>query len=103
MNLESQLELASERGATRAIAIVVQQLASSLALSVMRPEDDVVLTLEDAAAWLCVDENTLRGQARAGTVPGAKVGTQWRFHKAALRRYLDPSLLRLEPLLNAAD
>lgn len=96
MTLEQQLENAAARGATRAVQLVVSQLSNQLGLVVMRPEDDAVLTLEEAAAWLHVDPDTLRGQARSGTVPAARLGVQWRFHKAALRRYLDPHLIHLD-------
>jgi len=47
-----------------------------------------VLTLEEAAAYLRVHPRTLRLQATQGTVPGAKIGRVWRFHKHQLEQWL---------------
>jgi excisionase family DNA binding protein len=103
MTLEQQLEAAAQRGATRAVTLVLQQVTNQLGLLVIRPEDDTVLTLEESAAFLRVDPDTMRQLLRSEQISAAKVGNQWRIHKAALRRYLDPQILRLELLAQAAD
>ncbi|HEY8394944.1 MAG TPA: helix-turn-helix domain-containing protein [Thermaerobacter sp.] len=47
-----------------------------------------VMTVAEAAAYLRVDERTVRRLLRAGRLPGRKVGREWRLHKAALDRFL---------------
>ena len=55
---------------------------------VHRSPDPEVLTLEQAAELLQVDADTVRTLAREGTLPGRKVGREWRFARAALLRWL---------------
>jgi excisionase family DNA binding protein len=50
--------------------------------------DAEVLTVEQAAELLQVDADTVRTLAREGTLPGRKVGREWRFARAALLRWL---------------
>ena len=52
-----------------------------------RPDAEV-LTVEQAAELLQVDADTVRTLAREGTLPGRKVGREWRFARAALLRWL---------------
>ncbi len=47
-----------------------------------------VLTLAEAAAFLRVPADALRGDAAAGRVPGRLVGGDWRFHRAGLLDWL---------------
>ncbi|MBI4442899.1 MAG: helix-turn-helix domain-containing protein [Acidobacteria bacterium] len=47
-----------------------------------------ILTLEEAASYLRVHPQTVYRRLRAGTLPGAKVGDQWRLRKADLDDYL---------------
>jgi excisionase family DNA binding protein len=51
-------------------------------------EDQVVLTLEEAAELLRVDPKQMRKLAANGEVPGRKVGNQWRFSRAGLLNWL---------------
>ena len=51
------------------------------------PDPDV-LTVEQAAELLQVDADTVRTLAREGTLPGRRVGREWRFARAALLRWL---------------
>lgn len=37
------------------------------------------LNLEDAAAFVGLHPNTLQARAKAGEIPGAKPGKEWRF------------------------
>lgn len=50
--------------------------------------DRDVLTLDEAAAYLRVHPRTLRTKASAGTIPGAKIGKVWRFHRGQLETWL---------------
>ena len=50
--------------------------------------DPEVLTVEQAAELLQVDADTVRVLAREGTLPGRKVGREWRFARTALLRWL---------------
>jgi len=52
-------------------------------------EEDKVLTLEEAAAFLRLNPEVLRRKAREGKVPAAKVGRQWRFRLRRLLEWLD--------------
>ncbi len=49
---------------------------------------DKVLTLEEAAKFLQLHQDTVTRLALAGEIPGRKIGWKWRFSKAALERYL---------------
>ena len=48
-----------------------------------------VITLQEAAKILCVHPLTLRNLCKAGRVPGAKVGKQWRFRRSSLLTFVD--------------
>jgi excisionase family DNA binding protein len=47
-----------------------------------------VLTLDEAAQLLRVDERTVRELALRGELPGRKLGRAWRFSRAALLEWL---------------
>ena len=47
-----------------------------------------VLTAEEAAELLRTDAATVIGMAENGTLPGRKLGDDWRFARAALLRWL---------------
>lgn len=51
-------------------------------------EADPVLDAEGAAQLLHVSTKTLLKSARAGEIPGRKVGREWRFARTALMEYL---------------
>ena len=55
---------------------------------VAAPADPEVLTVEQAAALLQVDADTVRALAREGDLPGRKVGREWRFSRAAVLAWL---------------
>lgn len=50
--------------------------------------EDEVLTLEEAAAFLKVSETLVYQLARSGSLPGRKVGREWRFLRSALLEWL---------------
>lgn len=51
-------------------------------------EDKEVLTAEEAALLLRVSTKTILALARAGVLPGEKVGRAWRFVRADLLEYV---------------
>ena len=54
-----------------------------------RPYDDGdVLTTAQLARLLQIDERTVRRLARAGDLPGRKLGGEWRFSRAAVLGWL---------------
>lgn len=59
-----------------------------------------IMTAQEAATYLRVSLSTLRRRARAGDIPGAKVGRRWRFCKADLDRWLSEGGDRYEELVD---
>lgn len=55
-------------------------------------EDHEVLTADEAAALLRVSTKTVLALARAGTLPGEKVGRAWRFVKTDVLAYVRGAL-----------
>lgn len=47
-----------------------------------------ILTAKEAAEFLRVSPNTVKSKARAGELPAAKIGREWRFRKADLDEWL---------------
>jgi excisionase family DNA binding protein len=47
-----------------------------------------VLTLAEAARYLRVKKATLQDLVEQGSVPGRKVGSEWRFFRGALQAWL---------------
>ena len=56
------------------------------------PEDQEVLTADEAAALLRVSTKTVLALARAGSLPGEKVGRAWRFVKSDVLAYVRGSV-----------
>jgi excisionase family DNA binding protein len=54
----------------------------------MAEPQDTVLTIEELADYLKLSKSTLYHLARRGDFPGQKVGRHWRFHKAAIDKWL---------------
>jgi len=53
---------------------------------VEKPGD--VLTIDELSGYLKIPKSTLYKLVREGKVPCRKVGRHWRFHKAAIDRWL---------------
>jgi excisionase family DNA binding protein len=72
---------------------VRQHLASDDGLVVgraaLRENPPEVLTLEEAAALLRVEDAALLEIAERGDIPGQRIGQQWRFSRTALLAWLD--------------
>jgi excisionase family DNA binding protein len=49
---------------------------------------DDVMTIEELAAYLKLSKSSLYQFARAGKVPGVKIGEQWRFQKSAIDEWM---------------
>lgn len=67
-----------------------------------------VMTIDDLAVYLKIPKSTLYKLAQKGAIPSLKVGRHWRFHKAAVDRWLEEAhprrdkesdLLRRDPIL----
>jgi len=54
----------------------------------MAESQDTVLTIDQLAEYLKLSKSTLYHLARRGEVPGQKIGRHWRFHKAAIDKWL---------------
>ena len=53
-----------------------------------RADDGEVMTLEEAAALLRVNDAAIREQAETGLVPARRLGEEWRFSRSALLAWL---------------
>ena len=49
---------------------------------------DTIMTIAELAVYLKLSRSTLYHLARAGRVPGVKVGRHWRFHREAIDRWV---------------
>ena len=49
---------------------------------------DTIMTIGELALYLKLSRSTLYHLARAGKVPGVKVGRHWRFHREAIDRWV---------------
>jgi excisionase family DNA binding protein len=59
--------------------------------------DDRLMTVRQLAAYLSVNERTVLKLVSEGTLPGVKVGSQWRFRKAMIDTWLDDQMLGVVP------
>ena len=59
--------------------------------------EDRLMTVKQLAAYLNVNERTALKLVSDGTVPGVKVGSQWRFRKAMIDTWLDDQMLGVLP------
>lgn len=55
------------------------------------------MTLRQVGAYLNVNERTVLKLVSEGTLPGVKIGNQWRFRKAMLDAWLDDQMLGVAP------
>lgn len=51
-------------------------------------QPDDVMTTDELAAYLKLSKSSLYPFARAGKVPGVKIGEQWRFQKSAIDEWM---------------
>lgn len=55
------------------------------------------MTARQVAGYLSVNERTVLKLVSEGTLPGVKIGNQWRFRKAMLDAWLDDQMLGVTP------
>jgi excisionase family DNA binding protein len=60
------------------------------------------MTIKQLADYLNVNERTVLKLVSEGTVPGVKIGNQWRFRKAMIDTWLDDQMLGVTPRYLAA-
>jgi excisionase family DNA binding protein len=63
----------------------------------MSTADDRLLTIKQLASYLNVNERTVLKLVTEGSLPGVKVGNQWRFRKAMIDTWLDDQMLGVVP------
>ncbi len=54
--------------------------------------DKEILTAKEVAQYLSIHPLTVHKYARAGKIPAFKIGTDWRFHKKYLERWIRQKL-----------
>jgi PTS system nitrogen regulatory IIA component len=54
---------------------------------------DSILTIRDMAEFLKMNERTVLRMAQTGAIPAAKIGSQWRFKRELIDRWLDTKML----------
>ncbi len=69
-------------------AHAASQSGEEIATAPVLPDPPEVLTADEAALLLRLDEAALLNLAQTGQVPGRRVGNQWRFSRAALLGWL---------------
>lgn len=56
--------------------------------SAMHVTPSVMMTLEEVARYLRLHTSTIYRLARAGVIPGVKIGGQWRFNQERVDKWL---------------
>jgi excisionase family DNA binding protein len=59
--------------------------------------DDRLMTIRQMASYLSLNERTVLRLVTEGSLPGVKVGNQWRFRKAMIDTWLDDQMLGVTP------
>jgi excisionase family DNA binding protein len=59
--------------------------------------EDRLMTIKQLAAYLNVNDRTVLKLVSDGSLPGVKVGNQWRFRKAMIDTWLDDQMLGVMP------
>lgn len=60
-------------------------------------QPDPLMTIRQLADYLNVNERTVLKLVSDGTLPGVKIGSQWRFRKAMIDTWLDDQMLGVSP------
>lgn len=61
--------------------------------------EDRLMTVKELAGYLNINERTVLNLAGEGSLPGFRVGNQWRFRKAMVDAWLDDQTLGVRPRL----
>jgi excisionase family DNA binding protein len=56
-------------------------------------EDKEILTTKEVASYLHIHPLTVHRYAREGKIPAFKIGTDWRFHKKYLEKWIRQKLV----------
>jgi excisionase family DNA binding protein len=56
-------------------------------------DDQEILTVEQVAAYLQLQPQTIYKWAQERRIPAAKVGREWRFRRSIIDRWLDDQIL----------
>lgn len=59
--------------------------------------EDRLMTIKQVATYLNVNERTVLKLVQDGSIPGVKVGNQWRFRKAMIDTWLDDQMIGITP------
>ena len=59
--------------------------------------DDRLMTARQLSSYLNLNERTVLKLVAEGTIPGVKLGSQWRFRKAMIDTWLDDQMLGVAP------
>ncbi len=57
------------------------------------PKKKEILTTKDVAEYLNIHPLTVHRYAREGKIPAFKIGTDWRFHKKYLEKWIKQKLI----------
>lgn len=57
------------------------------------PKDKEILTTKEVAEYLNIHPLTVHRYAREGRIPAFKIGTDWRFHKKYLEKWIKEKLI----------
>ena len=57
------------------------------------PKDKEILTTKEVAEYLKIHPLTVHRYAREGKIPAFKIGTDWRFHKKYLEKWIKQKLI----------
>ena len=60
----------------------------------LQVQDNTVMTTQELANYLKLNEKTIIKMAQANKLPGVKIGNQWRFQLAAINSYLQSAIVR---------
>jgi len=55
--------------------------------------NDEIMTIEEVAQYLKLKPQTVYKWAQEGTIPGAKLGKEWRFRRSILDEWIDQSII----------
>mgnify|MGYP001558367060 CR=1 FL=1 len=57
------------------------------------PKDKEILTTKEVAEYLNIHPLTVHRYAREGKIPAFKIGTDWRFHRKYLQKWIKQKLI----------
>ena len=60
-------------------------------------KDDRVMTTRELAKYMKLSEKTILKKAHNGEIPGARVGSQWRFNLVSIDKYLQEDIMHSTP------